>query len=99
VLTEFQELGLAHDLALASVDACEALLVGGRSQEIKSICRDAMQYFKKASLAYTRGALTALAYLHEAADSEALTTTDFGDVRAFFEILPKQPELLFARPA
>lgn len=99
VRADFQELGIAHDVALIAVDAAEALLLAGRLTAVADLCRDAMEYFRAADLAYTQGALTALAYLREAVEAQALTVRDVAEVRAFFEILPKQPELLFARPA
>ncbi|MDQ6799979.1 MAG: tetratricopeptide repeat protein [Acidobacteriota bacterium] len=96
---EFEELAMAQDLALASVDTAESLLMLGRREEVITLCHEAMEYFAKAGLAYTQGALTALAYLKEAADTQTLTRTAFGEVRAFFQMLPKRPELLFAYSA
>ncbi len=95
---EFQELGMSEDLALASVDAAEALVMLDRPVEVIGLCQAAMEYFTKAGLAYTQGALTALAYLKEAAAARKLTPARFGELRAFFELLPKRPELLFAHP-
>jgi tetratricopeptide (TPR) repeat protein len=96
---EFEELGMAHAVALTSVDAAEALLTLERPSEVVSLCRYAISYFENAELTYTRGALTALAFLREAAETETLTLRQISDIRVFFELLPKQPELLFARPA
>lgn len=96
---EFEELGMAQDVALISIDAAEALLMLDRPIEVVNLCQAAMTYFVKAGLAYTQGALTALAYLKEAAEARTLTPQALGDVRAYFEILPKQPDLLFAYPA
>src|SRR5207248_886729 len=99
VRQEFEDLGMAQDLALASVDAAEALLMLNQPTEVVSLCHQAMQYFSNAGLAYTQGALTALAYLKEAAAARTLTPAAVGEVRAFFEMLPKRPHLLFAYPA
>jgi len=96
---ETRELGMAHDLALLSVDAAEALLMLGRRSEVAEFCYAAMEYFAEAGLAYTAGALTALAYLRESADRGTLTVATVHDVRAFLEVLPKQPQLQFARPS
>lgn len=95
---EMESLGLAHSLALVSVDSAEALLLAGQQDRVSGLCQSAMRYFEIANLTYTEGALSALAYLREAAESKALTTSVVNDVRMFFEILPKQPNLLFARP-
>ncbi len=99
VRCEFEELGMAQDVALVSVDAAEALLMLDRPAEVVDLCKAAMEYFSRAGVAYTQGALTALAYLKEAAQSRTLTKVALGDLRAFFELLPKRPELLFVNPA
>lgn len=99
VRSEFDELGMAHELALAAIDQAEALLLDSRTSEVAALCREAIAYFSKADLAYSLSARTALAYLAEAASAQELTLQDIGNVRAFFEVLPKQPRLLFARPA
>jgi tetratricopeptide (TPR) repeat protein len=96
---EFQDLGMPHDVALVSVDEAAALLTLDRRPEVVQLCQAAIEYFAKASLAYTQGALIALAYLKEAAEARKLTPRALGDVRAYFELLPKRPELLFASPA
>src|SRR5439155_10987350 len=90
------ELGMAHDVALLSVDAAEGLLMLNRRHEVAELCRSAMSYFAKAGLAYTSAAMTALAYLREAAETGKLTVAILHEVRAFIEVLPKQPQLQFA---
>jgi len=99
VRREFGELGLLHEVALVSVDTAETLLMAGRVVEVVPFCQLAMDYFAKAGLAYTRGALTALAYVKEAAEAQTLTLATLRHVRGYFEVLPKQPRLLFAYPA
>lgn len=99
VRQEFEELGMAQDVALVSLDMAEALLMTDRPAEVVDLCQVAMDYFSKAGLAYTQGALTALAYVKEAAKSRTLTPGSLQGVRTFFELLPKQPNLLFAYPA
>lgn len=97
VRVEFQELGMAQDVALVSVDAAEALLTLDRRDQVVQLCQAAIEYFTKAQLAYTQGALTALAYLKEAAAARTLTPSCVNKVRAYFELLPKQPNLAFAQ--
>lgn len=99
ISNEFADCGLFHEVALVSVDVAETLLMLERSREVVSSCQSAIAYFAKAGLAYTQGALTALAYLKEAAESETLTLVALGHIRGYFENLPKQPDLLFAHPA
>lgn len=98
VREEFEHLGLPQDVALTSVDSAECLLMLDRHTEVTELCQAAMQYFAVAGLEYTQGALTALAYLKEAAAAKTLTVQGVGQVRAYFELLPKQPHLLFAFP-
>ena len=97
--TELRELGMSHDVALVSLDAAEALLGLQRAGEIAQLCREAIEYFSKAGLAYSSSAMTALAYLREAAEIGSLTPAAVNHVRTYFQLLPKQPHLLFAFPA
>ena len=99
VRTEFEELGMSEDVATASLHAADALLVLQRPAEVADLCRSAMRYFENAGLAYSRAAMTALAYLREAAEQGTLNPAKVDQVRNFFKILPKQPTLLFASPA
>jgi len=55
-----------------------------------------MEYFRRAGLTYSQPAMTALAYLREAAEQGTLNPAKVDKVRAFFKVLPKQPDLLFA---
>ncbi len=96
---EFEDLGMAQDVALSSLDAAEALLALQRPAEVGELCRNAIEYFRKAGLAYSESAMTALAYLREAAEQGRLTPEAVFQVRTFLEILPKQPHLLFAYPS
>jgi tetratricopeptide (TPR) repeat protein len=96
---ELEELGLAHDLALVSLDAAETLIALNRPKEVGELCHSALEYFGKSSLTYSSSAMTALAYLREVAESGKLTPTAVRHVRTYFEVLPKQPNLLFAFPA
>ncbi len=94
---EFEELGMADDLACVSIDTAESLLAVGRSCEVPVLCRQAIAYFRLAGLAYSTGAMTALAYLQEAAADGHLTVNDCSEVRVFLERLPHQPNVVFAK--
>jgi tetratricopeptide (TPR) repeat protein len=96
---ELAELGMSHDVALCSIDTAESLLLAGQPAAVVSLCTSAISFFAEAKLTYSRSAMTALAYLREAAATQVLTLTDVRQVRSFIEMLPKQPELLFARPS
>jgi tetratricopeptide (TPR) repeat protein len=94
--SEFEELGMSHDLACASVDTAESLLALGEIDQVAALCRGAIEYFRTAGLAYSTGAMTALAYLQEAAAAGRLTVTDVAEVRTFVERLSHRPNLIFA---
>jgi tetratricopeptide (TPR) repeat protein len=92
----FAELGMLQEMADVAVDMAEALLVLGRTSEVAELCRSAMQFFTSENLEASPGALTALAYLHETAQTGQLTFRDVSKVRVFFDNLQTQPMLLFA---
>ena len=94
---EFREMGMPHEVAYVSVDMAECLLLLNRSAEVVDLCRSAMSFFGSAGLSAGKGAMTALAYLREAAAAGRLTREHLSDVRGFFDVLPSQPNLLFAR--
>jgi tetratricopeptide (TPR) repeat protein len=96
IRAEFEELGMSEDVALVSLHAADALLVLGRPSQVADLCRSAIEYFRQAGLEYSQSAMTALAYLREAADKGTLNPAKVDQVRNFFKILPKQPNLLFA---
>jgi tetratricopeptide (TPR) repeat protein len=85
LLGEFEELGVSHDLACASVDIAESLLALGRVGEVAGLCRRAIEFFRVSGLAYTTEAMTALAYLQEAALTGRLTVNDVAEVRVVVE--------------
>jgi tetratricopeptide (TPR) repeat protein len=95
---DFEELGMSHDLACASIDMAESLLALDRPKEVAVLCRQAIEYFRGAGLAYSSGAMTALAYLQEASADGRLTVGDVDQVRVYFERLPREPNVVFARP-
>src|SRR4051812_31457019 len=81
LLNEFEELGVAHDLACVSVDIAESLLAVGRVAEVAGLCRRAIEFFRVSGLAHTTEAMTALAYLQEAAVAGRLTVNDVAEMR------------------
>ncbi len=95
---EFREMGMPHEVAYVSVDMAECLLLLNRSAEVVDLCRSAMSFFETAGLTSGKGAMTALAYLRESAATGRLTREHLSDVRGFFDVLPRQPNLMFARP-
>ena len=93
---EMDQLGMTIDAALASLDVAELLLVQNRYEEVEEICRSTMHAFEVAGLTYTSRALTALAYIREAANQRRADRTLVQNVREYIRELPRQPNLLFA---
>lgn len=81
---EFEELSMANDVAIVSLDIADVLLALDRVHEIADVCRVAMVYFQKAQLEHTEAALRALAYLQEAAIAGRVTATRIQETRAMF---------------
>jgi tetratricopeptide (TPR) repeat protein len=95
IRTEFEELGMSNDVALASLDACEVLVALGRVAEVGDICRAAIQYFVANGLAQTEPALRGLSYLHEEAAAGHAIPNAIRGVRAFLEAPDVEPKWLF----
>jgi len=85
--------GMADEAANASLDLMESLLVLGRESEIASLCSDVMRYYRRAGK--VRQALTAMAFLKQAATTGTIRIETVKHVRRFVEVLDRQPELLF----
>ncbi|MFL6246613.1 MAG: hypothetical protein ACJ74H_11350 [Thermoanaerobaculia bacterium] len=98
VSAEMELLGMTSEVAIAGLDVAELLFAQQRYDEVSDICRSAMQSFENAGLAYTTRALTALAYIHEAAKLRRADQTLVSTVRDYIRRLPAQPNLLFAPP-
>lgn len=88
--------GMAHDAAEVDLDRAEAHLILEEFELARSICATLPETFIQANM--LRGALTAAAYLKEAAASGRVTRRDFQHVRRYLAELTKQPELAFAPP-
>jgi tetratricopeptide (TPR) repeat protein len=96
VIAEFDELGMASDAALAGVDLSEALLALDRHAEIVKVATHAFRVLKKAGI--LTGALTALAYLKDAAAKGRLTLPALTAVRTFLRRIDREPHLVFVPP-
>jgi tetratricopeptide (TPR) repeat protein len=88
--SEFQDLEMANDVAMLSLDMSESLLALNRCPEVADVCRSAIAYFSGAGLSETAPSLRGLAYIQEAAAAGRLTPVAISDVRAF--ILSPSPE-------
>jgi hypothetical protein len=92
-LTQFEML---TDAGIAAVDLAEMLHTLGRTREIPKLLAGVVQTF--AAAGKLTGALTALAYLKDAAAAGQIAAAAFPHVRRFLSRAERQPELLFAPP-
>lgn len=96
LILELTRLGMRGDAASAQLDHAEALLILGRYEEVETACGDLFAFFRQAQM--LTGAMTAAAYLKEAAASRKLTRRHFEQVRKYLEDLERSPELAFVPP-
>lgn len=95
-MQQFTEYQMITDAALAAIDLAEILNATGRQREIPKVLANTVQTFTRAGK--LTSALTALAYLKDAAAGGAMTPTLVAYVRRFVQRADKQPDLLFAPP-
>jgi tetratricopeptide (TPR) repeat protein len=93
---EMEQLGMTSEAAVAGLDVAEFLLAQNRYDEVDEICRSTMRAFELAGLSYTSRALTALAFIREAASQQRADRALVRTVREYIRELPRQPNLLFA---
>lgn len=92
-----EQLGLPEEAAHITLDLIESLLLLGRNRELSRLCSQVMRYFRTSGK--LRQALTAAAFLKEAATQGNLRVDSVRHVRSFVERLERQPDLLFAPPS
>jgi tetratricopeptide (TPR) repeat protein len=95
--TNCEELGMADEAANVALDLIESLLLTGQTREIAKLCTDVTRHCRRAGK--LRQALTAAAFLKEAAAAGNLNVRTVRHVRSFVQRLDRQPDLLFAPPA
>lgn len=91
-------LGMHEESAIANLELAEVLLAQERYEDIANLCGEVMRYYEAAGVAHSRHAMSALAYMQEAARARKATVQLVRDVRQYVERLPRQPNLLFAHP-
>jgi tetratricopeptide (TPR) repeat protein len=96
VTAEFERRSMATDAGLSGLDTAEAYLVTGNMRQIVPLAQHLFTIFHNAGM--LTGALTAIAYIKEAAAAGTLTTEDLQAVRVFLRRVERQPELVFAPP-
>jgi hypothetical protein len=95
-IAAYEEIGRVMNAALAGVDLAEALLVLERWEEIVKVATHAFRVLKKAG--HLTGALTALAYLKEAATKRQVAPETLKVVRDYLRRVDREPDLLFVPP-
>lgn len=96
--TSFDDLGMTSESALVSLDIADLLIAQENFGAVEEICRTAMLSFERAGISYSARALTALAYMREAARHRTVTPALVKQVRDYLRRLPQDAELLFAPP-
>lgn len=92
-----EALVLPEETAHVTLDLIESLLLAGSTREISSLCSEVMRYFRRSGRLLQ--ALTAAAFLKEAAAHGKVRVETVQHVRSFVQRLERQPDLLFAPPA
>lgn len=95
---ELERLGMTSEAACNGLYVAELLLAVGRYDQVEQLCRESMRIFERSGVGYTSHALTALAYIHEAAAHRTASPKLVRTVRDYIRKLPSQPSLLFAPP-
>ncbi|HEY6137554.1 MAG TPA: hypothetical protein VI670_07295 [Thermoanaerobaculia bacterium] len=96
VSAEFERRGQVTEAALVGLDIVDGLLAMGHASQIVDLAGRLFRVFTDAGM--LKGALTAMAYLKEAAASGTLTAEDVSVVRGFLRRAARQPNLLFLPP-
>ena len=96
VAAEFEKRSMISDSALVRLDIVEALLALGEMKQIAEIAARLFRVFKDAGM--MTGALTAMAYIKEAAAAGNLTTAGVNAVRMYLRRSARRPEMVFQPP-
>ncbi len=89
-------LGMDGDVALIKLDLAEAKLMLGDTAAVRRLCVEVFAFFREARM--LTGALTAAAFLEDAARRDRITPKHIGHVRRFLHRLKDEPEALFLSP-
>lgn len=95
----YEQQSQVTDAALVGLDIAECLLALGKPQKIVPLAQHLFRIFKDAGM--LTGALSAIAYLKEAATATSdarLTVDDLEEIRRFIRRAERQPALVFVPP-
>ena len=95
VMRDFKELGMAPEAAYSGLELSELLLLKGQYAEVEAICQAAIDYFREAGVPHGWKAMTALAYMREAAMQKRATPALARQACHYIRRLPAEPALLF----
>jgi tetratricopeptide (TPR) repeat protein len=98
LMPEMEQLGMASEAALNALTLAELLLAEQRYGEVAEICQHAIASIQRSGLGYTARALTALAFMREAAEQQKASKKLVRNVHDYISRLRVQPNLLFAPP-
>lgn len=93
---ECETLGMPGDAALIGLDLCEALVLLGHHDQVRPLAGEILERAKQAGM--IPAALTAMAFLREAAESGRLNPSGIDHVKRFLRQLDAEPALQFVRP-
>jgi tetratricopeptide (TPR) repeat protein len=96
VAAAFERRGVVKDAALVGLDIAEGLLANGQTREIKELAQHLFHVFENAGV--LNGALSAIAYLQEAAAAGTLTAAGVKELRSFIRRADREPNLRFVPP-
>jgi tetratricopeptide (TPR) repeat protein len=96
VAAEYESRSMISDAALVRLDIVEALLSLGNTKQIVEIAARLFLTFKEAGM--ITGALTAMAYMKEAAAAGKLTPAGVNTLRTYLRRTARQPRLIFVPP-
>jgi tetratricopeptide (TPR) repeat protein len=97
VAAEFEKRGMMTYAAAVGLDIADGLIVLDRLNEIVALAQHLFSVVANAGL--LTGALSAIAYLKEAAAAKSLTKQDVEAIRRFLRRAEHQPSLQFVRPS
>lgn len=94
--TQCDALGMDSDAALVGLDLAEALLVLDQRADVLALAAEVLDRAQAAGM--VPAALTAIAFLREAAEAGTVTTSAIRHVKQFLRRLDAEPLLLFEPP-
>ncbi|HYI11654.1 MAG TPA: tetratricopeptide repeat protein [Thermoanaerobaculia bacterium] len=96
VMRAFERMSRVMEVAFVGLDLADALVVLQQPKQVVKVAAHAFRILKEAGV--VTSALTALAYLKEAASHDRLSRELIHEIRTFMRRAERHPELLFVPP-